>query len=231
MRNRDDETTVRPDHVMHQELYHKHEPVHLVIQPHSKKFIDQVVFYEVSLESSRNTLTLSIGLEQVRRTVLNCKCDIKQCVSQTMVPKECCDAVVALVHQLQLYQGAAKVLMSLSLSQAINDDIEFYVSISAYFIDVLLAFREEVMIYAPRTRSNWWSARLDYHFAMAISKNSLTKEQQAIALKSMKLSWKDFMEKKKRCVLVKRCESYMFVSSFLSDTSASGCHNNPRHIL
>ncbi|KAG1830952.1 hypothetical protein DFJ58DRAFT_736806 [Suillus subalutaceus] len=111
---------------------------------------------------------------------------------------------MALVHQLHLYQGAAKVLMSLSPSQAINDDIEFYVSILAYFIDVLVAFREEVMIYAPCTRSNWWSTCLDYHFTMAFSNNSLTEEQQAIALESIKLSWNDFTEKKKRCFLVKR---------------------------
>jgi hypothetical protein len=137
------------------------------------------------------------------------------------VPKDCCDAIVALVHQLHLYQGTTKALMSLSLSQAINNDIEFYVSISAYFINVLVAFCEEVVVDAPHTCSKWWLTRLGCHFTMAFSNNSLTEEQQSIALELMELSWNDFI-KKKRCLLVKQHKSCISVSSFLSDTSASG---------
>jgi hypothetical protein len=51
---------------MYQELDYKNKPIHLVIQQHSKAFIDQVLLHEVSLKSSKNTLTLSVGFDKVR---------------------------------------------------------------------------------------------------------------------------------------------------------------------
>jgi hypothetical protein len=111
--------------------------------------------------------------------------------------------------------------MSLSPSQAINDNIKFYVSISAYLINVLAAVCEEIKNDAPRACDRWWSTCLDYHFTMAFNGNSLTEKQQAEALESLELSWNDFSEKKERCLLVKHRELYISVS-LLSNSSLSG---------
>jgi hypothetical protein len=54
------------ERIMYQEVDYKNKPIHLVIQQHSKTFIDQVLLHEVSLKSSKNTLTLSVGLDKVR---------------------------------------------------------------------------------------------------------------------------------------------------------------------
>jgi hypothetical protein len=104
------------------------------------------------------------------------------------------------------------MLVSLPPSQAIDEEIEFYVAISAYLINVLAAVSEEIKNDAPRPRDKWWSTRLDYHFTMAFNESSLTETQQANALESLELSWNDFSEKKERCLPVKQRELYISVS-------------------
>ncbi|KAG1762016.1 hypothetical protein EDD22DRAFT_847332 [Suillus occidentalis] len=87
---------------MYQELDYKNKPIHLIIQQYSKTFVDQVLLYEVSLKSSKNTLMLLAGLDK-----------------------------------------------------AINDDIKFYIAISVYLINVLVALCEEIKNDTPHMRDKW----------------------------------------------------------------------------
>lgn len=71
-----------------------------------------------------------------------------------------------------------------------EEAINTYVSSAAYFMDVLLAFKEEMQD-KNRDKNRARSCRIDYHFALA-PYNAFTMDAQAEIMAKIKRSWKQF---------------------------------------
>ncbi|KAG1828890.1 hypothetical protein DFJ58DRAFT_737582 [Suillus subalutaceus] len=72
--------------------------------------------------------------------------------------------------------------------------LDTYLCITYYYIEVLVAFVQEVNDDAPASKT-WRSAHLDYHFAMALNNNAFSESMQHSTLSKIKRTWNDFRQK------------------------------------
>ncbi|KAG1886469.1 hypothetical protein F4604DRAFT_1675383 [Suillus subluteus] len=155
-------------------------PIALEVKDHSTKqmkvLLSHVVFLDV--EDNINTLTIGGTTEKVK------------------VSQKCLDQIRLVVHQFQLYQRIATELQKLPKSMEVDCNVKFYMSLVAYFKDVISAFHGEAKADASSSTSKWRSAYLDYHIALALHGSSFTKDMQITALKEIKRTWTQFREKK-----------------------------------
>lgn len=82
------------------------------------------------------------------------------------------------------------MVLKLGPTKVTKEAIDTYVSSAAYFMDVLLAFKEEMQ---DRNCDNNQSrsCRIDYHFALA-PYYAFTKDAQAETMVKINRSWKQF---------------------------------------
>ncbi|KAG1830501.1 hypothetical protein DFJ58DRAFT_736936 [Suillus subalutaceus] len=153
----------------------------LEIKDYPEIFANVVLSYEASVVIENNKALLALG----------------EGVAPIEIPDACVDGLRLVVHQLHLYQSTAKALQDLPKSDAVNKELQLYISISAYLASTVTAFKGELGT-DNTTSSNamWRSAHLDFHIALALEDSAFTQEQQTIALKAIRRSWKHFREKK-----------------------------------
>lgn len=77
-----------------------------------------------------------------------------------------------------------------------SHSLKTYVCVAYYYLEVLMAFIQEVKDDLPRADKTWRSAHLDYHFAMGIHNSAFTEDMQNATLSKIKRTWADFRKKK-----------------------------------
>ncbi|KAG1886466.1 hypothetical protein F4604DRAFT_1675381 [Suillus subluteus] len=155
-------------------------PIALDIRAHDAKSMKALLSHVVSLDVEDNINILKIGgtTEKVK------------------ISQKCLDQIRLVVHQFQLYQRIATELRNLPKSVEVDGSLNFYMSLVAYFKDIISAFHGEAKADASSSTSKWRSAYLDYHMALSLHGSSFTTEKQITALKEIKRTWTQFREKK-----------------------------------
>ncbi|KAG1879694.1 hypothetical protein C8R48DRAFT_767930 [Suillus tomentosus] len=163
-------------------LFPTQDPVVLEIVSRSKSEIDGILstFALVTVNQHQmKILDMGIGYENIE------------------VPAKCADTLEVVTYQLHLYRNIANMLMKLPKAAHIDEQIMFYISLTAYLADVIYAFVGEVRQDGPKAKtSKWRSAHLDFHIALALQDSAFTLEHQKIALKKINRTWAQFREKK-----------------------------------
>ncbi|KAG2028752.1 hypothetical protein BDR03DRAFT_1019387, partial [Suillus americanus] len=77
-----------------------------------------------------------------------------------------------------------------------SHSLKTYVCVAYYYLEVLMAFIQEVKDDLPRADKTWRSAHLDYHFAMGIHNSAFTEDMQNATLSKINRTWADFRKKK-----------------------------------
>jgi hypothetical protein len=91
-----------------------------------------------------------------------------------------------------VYQKAARAILQQSQS---HPHLDHYLSMTYYYIEVILAVFKELKDDSPGSNNEWRSAHLDFHFAMVLCNGSFTKQMQKNALSTIKRSWTQFQKK------------------------------------
>ncbi|KAG1719707.1 uncharacterized protein EDB91DRAFT_1257449 [Suillus paluster] len=156
------------------------DPIALDITSHSLAMTEVLLSYDVSLVVKDNITHLKI-VDQ-RETV--------------KVPRLCLDSLRFLIHQLHLYQDAAKTFRTLPKSPEVDETLDFYLSLVRYCSMIITAFHREAKVDRSSFTPKWRSAHLDYYIAMLVYDSAFTEERQIAALASMKRTWIQFKEKK-----------------------------------
>ncbi|KAG1718477.1 uncharacterized protein EDB91DRAFT_1090035 [Suillus paluster] len=164
-----------------QQLVPSLDALTLEIKDYPEIFTNVVLSYEASLDIENNRVLLAMG----------------EGVTPVEIPDACVDALRLVVHQLHLYQSTAMALRDLPKSDAVDNELQLYISIAEYLASIVTAFKGELGTdNTTSSNTKWRSAHLDFHIALALEGNAFTQEQQTIALKAMKRSWNHFREKR-----------------------------------
>ncbi|KAG1808897.1 uncharacterized protein BJ212DRAFT_1302798 [Suillus subaureus] len=157
------------------------DPIALTMTTHNESMADVLLTYLVEMADEDNVTMLSLG---------NGKTKIK-------VPVKCINLLAVTMCVLEVFGHTTNVLIDHPEIPVNNPDVQFYLALVSYIASVITTFIHKVEDDgAKATKSNWWSAALDYHITLILENSAFASTYQRVAEQKMNCTWADFRVKK-----------------------------------